>query len=194
MGATAAERWLMSLPKLGRRAVETLYFTGLAVGGIYICAVILPLAPSGPLKDFALKRNGDLREEIGWDELVRTVAAVRDSLPPDQQSNFGIIVGNYGEAGAIELLGAPYHLPPPISMTNSAWLRGYPVPPPTTLIVVGDSRKHADETYTSCRLAAHNGNSEGVKNEESERHPDIFICGSPRQPWPQFWKEHQSFG
>jgi hypothetical protein len=79
-------------------------------------------------------------------------------------------------------------------MTNSAWLRGYPVPPPTTLIVVGDSRKHADETYTSCRLAAHNGNSEGVKNEESERHPDIFICGGPRQPWPQFWKEHQSFG
>jgi hypothetical protein len=194
MGAVVAERWLASLPKLGRRAVETLYFTGLAVGGIYICAVLLPLAPSGPLKDFALKRNGDLREEIGWDELVRTVAGVRDSLPPDQQSNFGIIVGNYGEAGAIEILGPAYHLPLPISMTNSAWLRGYPVPPPTTLIVVGDSRKHADETYTSCRFAAHNGNSEGVKNEESERHPDIFICGSPRQPWPQFWKDHQSFG
>ena len=50
-----------------------------------------------------------------------------------------MVVGNYGEQGAIEMLGPPYHLPPPISMTNSAWLRDYPYPPPTTLIVVGVS-------------------------------------------------------
>ena len=52
-----------------------------------------------------------------------------------------MLVGNYGEAGAVEILGPAYHLPTPISMTNSAWLRGYPTPQPTTLIVVGFSRE-----------------------------------------------------
>ncbi len=74
MGATMAGRWLSSLPRWGRRTVETVYFAAFALVSAYVCAVILPIASSGPLKQFALAHNGDLREEIGWDELVRTVA------------------------------------------------------------------------------------------------------------------------
>jgi hypothetical protein len=194
MGAAAGERWVARLPKLGRLAVEAVFFAGLTAIGAYACAILVPLAPSGPLRDFALRKNGDLREEIGWPELVATVAGIRDSLPPDQQAHLGITVGNYGEAGAIEMFGPAYHLPPPISTTNSAWLRGYPTPPPTTLIVVGITRQEAETIFTGCRLAGHNGNSEGVQNEESMYHPDIFVCGPPRLPWPQLWSEHQSFG
>jgi len=156
--------------------------------------VVLPISNGGPLKDFALTSNDALREEIGWPELVSTVAAIRDSLPPDQRAQAGIIVGNYGEQGAIEMLGPAYHLPAPISLTNSAWLRGYPTPQPTTLIVVGVSHEDANQIFSGCRLAGHNGNSEGVKNEESQYHPDIFVCASPRLPWPQFWVKYQSFG
>jgi hypothetical protein len=194
MGAAAGERWLGSLPNLGRRTIEAVFFANLAVVGAYICVVVLPLQSSGPLRDFAMQRNEDLREELGWPELVKTVAGIRDSLTPEQQASLGITVGNYGEQGAIEMLGPAYHLPPPISTTNSAWLRGYPIPPPTTLIVLGISRDEADTIFTGCRLAGHNGNSEGVKNEESEYHPDIFVCGPPRKPWPEVWREHQSFG
>jgi hypothetical protein len=194
MGAVTGAQWIASLPRLWRRAITAVFFTGLAAFGIFILAVVVPLAPSGPLRDFALKRNGDLREEIGWNELVRTVADIRDSLPPEQRANVGVLVGNYGEQGAIEILGAAYRLPMPISMTNSAWLRGYPEPPPSTLIVVGFSREDAEEAFTGCRLAGHNGNSEGVRNEESRYHPDIFVCGAPRKPWPVFWKEYQNFG
>jgi len=103
-------------------------------------------------------------------------------------------VGNYGEAGAIEILGPAYHLPPPISLTNSAWLQGYPEPAPTALIVVGWSRLQVDWAFTACRLAGHNGNHYGVENEESRDHADIFVCGSPRLPWPEFWRENQRFG
>ena len=157
-------------------------------------ALILPLASAGPLKAFALQHNGDLREEIGWPELVKTVAGIRDSLTPEQRASVGVLVGNYGEAGAIEMLGPAYRLPLPISMTNSAWLRGYPTPQPTTLIVLGFSREDADRAFTGCRLAGHNGNPAVLKNEESHDHPDIFVCGAPRLPWPEFWKEYQSFG
>ena len=194
MGSVTGERWIDSLPRWGRRTVEAVFFTGLAACAAFVFAVILPLQSTGPLRDFALKNNGDLREEIGWPELVNTVAAIRDSLSANQQSNVGIVVGNYGEQGAIEMLGPAYHLPLPISLTNSAWLRGYPAPPPTTLIVVGVSREDVDKIFTGCRLAGHNGNSQGIKNEESQYHPDIFVCGSPQLPWPEFWKNYQSFG
>ena len=194
MGAVAGERWTASLGRLPRRTLEAVFFQGLVVIGLYACAIVLPLASGGWLKDFALRRNGDLREEIGWDELVKTVAGIRDSLPPDQRANVGVLAGNYGEQGAIEILGPAYHLPTPISGTNSAWLRGYPVPPPSTLIVLGLSSKYANRTLTGCRVAGHNGNLLGVGNEESHDHPDIFVCGPPRQPWPEFWKKYQDFG
>jgi hypothetical protein len=125
---------------------------------------------------------------------VKTVAGIRDSLTPDQRAHLGITVGNYGEQGAIEILGPAYHLPTPIGTTNSAWLRGYPTQPPTTIIALGITQEQANEIFTGCRLAGHNGNSQGVKNEESESHPDIFVCGPPRKPWPVVWKEHQDFG
>jgi hypothetical protein len=194
MGATVGERWVSKLPRLGRRTIEIVFFANLAVCGACVCAVILPLASSGPLMQFALSHNETLREEIGWPELVGTVAAIRDSLPASQQAGTGVFVDNYGEQGAIEILGPAYRLPPPISRTNSAWLRGYPVPPPATLIVVGFSREEADRSFTGCRLAGHNGNSAGVKNEESQYHPDIFVCGGPRLSWPEFWRKYRSFG
>lgn len=194
MGATAGERWLASRPKWARVAVASVMFAGVAVVGAYVWARLVPIATSGPLKEFALKNSGDLREEIGWEELVKTVATVRDSLPADEQAHLGIAVGNYGEAGAIEVLGAKYHLPRPISTVNSFWLRGYPTQAPTTLIVLGNSEKRANQLFTGCRLVAHNGNSEGVKNEESQDHPDIFVCGPLRWPWEQVWKDAEEFG
>jgi hypothetical protein len=194
MGAATCETWLSHIPRWSRLTVEAVFFAGLIFCGAYGFAGWVPLASSGPLRDFALEHSGDLREEFGWDELVKTVAGIRDSLPADQQAHLGIAVGNYGEQGAIEMLGPAYHLPLPLSTTNSAWLRGYPTPPPTTLIVIGNSADRANSLFTGCRLAGHSGNSLGIKNEESQDHPDIFVCGPPRQPWPVLWKSHEDFG
>jgi hypothetical protein len=194
MGAVVCERWLHVLPRAFSRSVVAVWCSGLVLVGAYVCAVVLPISSGGPLRAFALDHNGDLREEIGWNELVRTVAHVRDSLPPEEQAHLGITTGNYGEYGAIEILGSAYGLPAPIGTTNSEWLRGSPTQQPTTLIVLGLRREQADGLFAGCRLVAHNGNSEGVRNEESLYHPDIFLCGQPRKPWPQIWKEHQDFG
>jgi hypothetical protein len=194
MGAVTCEGWLARIPRWSQRTVEAVFFAGLFLAGGYFFAGWVPLASSGLLRSFALNHSGDLREEIGWDELVTTVAAIRDSLPPDQQASLGVTVANYGEQGAIEMLGPAYHLPPPISTTNSAWLRGYPTPQPTTLIVLGLTSEQANHIFTGCRLAGHNGNAEGIHNEESDDHPDIFVCGPPRLPWPELWAQSISFG
>lgn len=194
MGAVTFERWADSLARSRRIAVQTALLFGITAYGVAAGMIIVPVATHGPLKEFALKKNGDLREEIGWNDLVRTLSGIRDMLPADQRSNFGILVGNYGEQGAIEILGPAYGLPAPISTTNSAWLRGYPSPPPTTLIVIGSSRQWVEANFTACRLAGHNENPFKVENEESMAHPDIFVCGPPREPWPNFWEDDQRFG
>jgi Dolichyl-phosphate-mannose-protein mannosyltransferase len=193
-GAVAAERWLAQIPANWRRIVESVYFLGLAAVGLFICAIILPIAPDGPLRQFALKNNGDLREEIGWDLMLRSLAQVRDSLPAQQQTNLGIVVGNYGENGAIEILGPAYHLPMPISGTNSGWLRSYPQSEPTTVIVIGVSDSDRESAFTACRLAARIPYPQDLNNEESNDHSEIYVCGPPRLPWPELWKKALSFG
>lgn len=194
MGAAVIFNWLAQRPTWARRTFACTYYIGLFAFGAFAAARILPIASSGPLRDYALKNNGDLREEFGWDELVRTVASIRDSLPPEQRQHVGITTGNYGEYGAIEILGRAYGLPEPIGTTNSEWLRGYPTPEPTTIIALGITEEEANSIFTGCRLVGHNGNSLGISNEESRDHPDIFVCGPPRQPWLVIWKEHQDFG
>jgi hypothetical protein len=194
MGAVKGEEWVITLRRGWRWTAKAALFAGIAACGMYFAAVIIPWAQGGRLKEFALENNGDLREEIGWDNLVRAVASVRDGLTVQQQENVGVVVGNYGEGGAITILGPEYRLPPAIQLTNSGWLRGYPVPAPDTLIVVGWNQQQVEEAFTGCRAAGHNGNSLGVKNEESERHPYIYVCGPPKRGWAEFWRTHERFG
>ena len=167
MGAAAGERQLDRWPKLGRWALEAVLFSGLALCGAYTFAVILPFQSAA---DCGILRstNGDLREEFGWNELVKTVAGIRDSLPPDQQAHLGITTGDSGEYGAIDMLGPAYGLPAPIGTVNSEWLRGYPTPQPTTIIVLGLSGEQAAAIFTGCRLAGHSGDSEGMRTKRAE--------------------------
>nr|WP_255682908.1 glycosyltransferase family 39 protein [Dyella sp. 2HG41-7] len=194
MGAVVGERWLRNMRPAWRVGIATLMFTGVFAIGVYAALNIVPIASSGPMREFALRHNGDLREEIGWNELVAHVAAIRDALPADQQAKLGIVVANYGEYGSIALLGPKYHLPMPITTINSGWLRGYPNTPITTFIVLGNSRERADELFFDCRLAGHSTNAWGVVNEESRDHPDIFVCGATRRPPSELWKHGPDFG
>jgi hypothetical protein len=192
MGAVAGERWVRWLKRPWGRVAQGVFFTGLAAWGLFVYALIVPLAASGPLRQFALKNNGDLREELGWNEMVMKIAEIRDSLPAEQRASVGVFTANYGEQGAVEILGPKHGLPMPISRTNSAWLRGYPAVQPTTLIVLGFSRGRVEQAFTSCRLAGRVVTPEGFDNEENGG--NIYVCGPPRLPWPQFWKEYQAFG
>ena len=168
---------------------------GLAIGILACLAFDLPLAPvnSGWWK-IATFVNSEPREEIGWTELVGTVASIRNSLPAEDRAGLGILTGNYGEAGAVNLYGPAYGLPQAISPIDSYWLRGYGDPPPETLIVIGIPSPQATGIFESCRLAGHTSNRFNILNEETLRHPDIFVCRGLRQPWPQFWQRAQSFG
>ena len=56
-----------------------------------------------------------LPTDLGWEEFVEKIYRAYDILTKTEKVNTSIIVGNYGEAGAIEHFGKKYDLPKPIS-------------------------------------------------------------------------------
>jgi hypothetical protein len=194
-GAALVESWLASWPAARARIVQGIAWGALAIGGILFALVALPVAPvNSRLWRIVSDINGELREEIGWPELAETVAGIYSSLPAEDRAQTGIMTGNYGELGAINLYGPAYGLPRAISGVNSYWLRGYGDPPPQVLIVVGWEPSRAYGFFESCQEAGRITNRYGVMNEETEDHRVILLCRTPRYPWPEMWKRVQSFG
>jgi len=194
-GSIWAEQTLSRMGSLAGNLIRVLVWVVLIADAALMASITLPIsAADSPWATRAMKINGDFCEEIGWPELVETIAKVRDSLPAEDRAHFGILAGNYGEAGAVNLYGPQYGLPPVISGVNSFWQRGYGDPPPQTVIVVGRNRDQIQDSFVSCTLAAHTWNRFGVLNEETREHPDIFLCRTLRQPWPEFWKTARHFG
>lgn len=194
-GSVQGEQWLASMRRTWAITSRTLVWTALLVDIIFVGTFLLPVGRiNSRWWTVANNIQGDYREELGWEELTQTTAQIRDTLSAEDRAHLGILAGNYGEAGAINLYGGRYRLPRAISGINSFWARGYGDPPPQTLIVVGISRRFLDRNFSSCQLAGHTWNQFGVKNEETEDHPDIFVCRGLRQSWPEFWKDLQYYG
>ncbi|HEY2457748.1 MAG TPA: glycosyltransferase family 39 protein [Candidatus Acidoferrum sp.] len=194
-GSVHLETWLASSKKTWRTSLRAAIWTALLVDLAMASVVTLRVFPVGTAAwKWANKINDDLQEEVGWTELVTTVAQIRDSLPPEDRSNLAILAGNYGEAGAMTLYGEQYNLPRTISGINSFWARGYGDPPPETLIAVGIPRHFLDENFTSCQLVAHVWNRYGIENEETRDHPDLYVCRGLKKSWPVFWRDFQYYG
>jgi 4-amino-4-deoxy-L-arabinose transferase-like glycosyltransferase len=194
-GSVMWERWVETSTRKWALTVQSVTWFLVLSSAVLSFALFTPIAPiNSALWNTTGKIQDNFKEEIGWTDLVGTVARVYDSIPVNERAGTGIIVGNYGEAGAINLLGQKYGLPFTVSGTNSAWYRSYPENNPQTLIAVGLDDDFLKEHFERCELVAHNSNPYGVVNEESRDHPDIYLCHHLLQPWPEFWKDFQRFG
>jgi 4-amino-4-deoxy-L-arabinose transferase-like glycosyltransferase len=194
-GSVWLERKLSRASEVARSTIRAIVCVVLVADIVVVAAVAVPVAPAG--SDWAKRAmalNEDFREEIGWPELVESIAQVRDSLPNEDRASLGILAVNYGEAGAVNLYGPQHGLPRAISGVNSFWQRGYGDPPPETLIVVGADLDDLQGEFASCHLAARVWNRLGVRNEETRGHPSIFVCRQLLKPWPQFWRDFRYFG
>lgn len=192
-GAVVFERHLETLsPKNSLRYLTSNWISltlGLAVG----VALMLPVAPiNSPIWDISYEVHDNFSEQLGWRELNEKVANVYHALPADEKSRAGLLVSNYGEAGALELYGGEYNLPQVISPANSFWLQSAPTENIDVLIVVGYSKETAEKYFNSCILAGEIVNQYGVVNEESKLR-DFFLCKGLRQPWSELWIVMQRF-
>ena len=193
-GAVWGTQLLARLSSRAAKLFNSSVIAALCLSILGAIAVGLPVAPIGSKWFYLASRiNITLRDEIGWQDQVYTLAQVRDTIPPQDRAKLGILVENYGEVGAVNLYGPRLGLPTAISGVNSSWERGPGTPPPQILIVVGFTEEFVDANFTGCRLTAETTNSYGVENEESTERPDIYVCGPPRAGWEQFWRRFRYF-
>ena len=178
-GAVVAER---ALRRPARRAL-----VGLALGaGLLAAPIALPILPADLLNTLPVhKANPELAETLGWPELVDTVVEIYESLPPDERATATIFTANYGEAGAVDQLGAARGLPQAISGHNNYWLWGPGRARDGTTIAVGVRRERLEPIFGEITLAGRVANAHGVDNEEQGA--PIWLCRQPRLSWAEAW-------
>jgi hypothetical protein len=186
-GAVLWQRWVEKLSAAKTRLVVGATWGLVGLGALVGGALSLPIAPvNSPLWDVTSEVHDIFTEQIGWDEMVQTVAGIYDALPEEEKANAGILAGENDEAAALNLYGAEYGLPKAISGSNTFFLRGYGNPPPETLIVIGLTEKDANAMFDECTRAGTITNDYGVENDLRDP-PGIYVCRDPRMPWDELW-------
>lgn len=186
-GMFVFDRWLGTLNPKPALLYRTLGWSALLLGFIFVAALGLPIAPvNSAVWNINREVHDDFAEQIGWREMTEAVADVYQSRPREEKARAGILAGNYGEAGALDLYGPEYNLPQVISPVNSFWMKGPPSENIDVLIVVGYPDNSASSYFNSCQLVGAVSNSYGVNNEEAELR-DIYLCQGLRKPWADMW-------
>lgn len=124
--------------------------------------------------------DDDQPETIGWPELVGTVRATLDGLPPEQRRTAVVFTGNYGEAGALEWYGVGR----PVYSGHNGWADWGPPPADAAPVVVLGWDRPGDD-FVGCRRRAVVTNDEGADNEE--RGKQVWVCTGPRGSWAKQW-------
>jgi hypothetical protein len=193
-GATWWENWLSERSLKTRMAAQSISWSLLAVAAIVGIVLMKPIVPiNSRLWKITSDINGEVVEMVGWHDLTTQVTGIYANIPADEKPRTAILAGNYGEAGALELYGGTYGLPPVISGSNSMWARGYGDPPPETVILVGFDSRYSSQFFKECKPVGRVTNRYGVINEESSNHTILYVCRQPRNPWPEMWKMMQWF-
>jgi len=173
----------------------------IAAGGIAVAPLMLPLlSPDGwlaysqkigirPAKAEAHHESllpQYLADQFGWPELVQQVAEIYNSLPPEERSRTGILAGNYGEAGAINLFGPKYGLPRAYSRHQTYWYWGPPTEAYQNLIFLQFSREDVQDNCTTWQGFEHY-NRFGMAEENAT----IYLCRDVQFDLRKVWYHYK---
>jgi len=128
-------------------------------------------------------------DQFGWEEMAATVARVYNGLPPEVRSRTSIFGQNYGQAGAIDLFGPRYGLPPAISGHQSYFLwgpRGYTG---ESMIVMAGRPRDLESRFADVQKVA------SVYHPYSMpyQHFDVYYCRGIKQPLSEIWPSVKSW-
>lgn len=190
-GSVPVTRWLQGGGRAIRFAKSATYVGATVLSGLFIVLIALPVIPASrfPTSDVA-RGNPDAVSTYGWPSFVAQVEAVSNQLTPTEREHTAIVAGNYGEAGALELLGGP-GLPPVYSGHNSLWDRGPPDDSRTTTILVTSQSNAGDyfgQWLGPCRLAAtiDLGFPSRITEEQGA---GVWVCGPRTTPSSDIWSK-----
>ena len=200
-GAVAFEAWSAS-----RQWTRGAYAGSVLAAGLFLAPFVLPVLP---VKDFIAYQHvfGDFRPvifersapgplplqfaaEFGWEQMVAETAKVFHSLPAAEQKTTAIFANDYSEAGAIDLFGPKYGLPPAISNDVTYWLWGPRDYSGKTVIVLGSDgagdRRHFRQVITAARAQ--------TPFSRTDEQFDIFLCRDLNTDLRLLWPSLKKWG
>jgi 4-amino-4-deoxy-L-arabinose transferase-like glycosyltransferase len=173
----------MSSPVL-RPAAWVRYTTALHLHGDK-----METAATGPLPQFYADR-------FGWQQEVSVVRNTFRSLSPQDQRRVCIFGSNYGEAGALDLLGAGQdagqhlYLPPAMSGQNNYWLWGtHGCDPDVVIAVIGDTPEAVSQKYRLVEIVGRMDNPWAMPFE----HKNIYLLRGRRPSSPFNWADERFY-
>jgi hypothetical protein len=181
-GATSAERWMARGRRPGRRT--GLLLAGTLVGVALALPADLPVVPVAYLHTVKGQDPVTTADTVGWPQLVQAVSAQNAALRRAGEPPTSIFAENYGEAGALDILGTGDHLPPVLSGHNTFWLWGPGRASDRTVLVV-DAFDALRPYFASCRVLTTYNPPYHVKNTNSG--DQIGVCTGPKAGWPALW-------
>jgi 4-amino-4-deoxy-L-arabinose transferase-like glycosyltransferase len=166
--------------------------TAIAFSAAFSAPLALPLLPVRDLQgSIVMALNPDQGETVGWPRFVQTMDGAWRQIPPVQRRQTAIFTGNYGEAGAIDLLGSPLGLPRAYSGHNGFSEWGIPPARDTHALIVGfDGPADARPQFQGCRALARINDGIGLENDE-QGYP-VMLCRVAGR-WPVLWPQLTHF-
>jgi 4-amino-4-deoxy-L-arabinose transferase-like glycosyltransferase len=186
-GACAIEQWTAERRRWLPRATAA----ALILQAVVLLPIAIPLLPEATMARSSLASiRTDFADTVGWDDLVGQVALVYDGIGPTQRAATTILTNNYGEAGAVDTLGASLGLPEAHSGELSYY---YWKPASLTgpVIAVGFAPAFLGTLFEGCSQVATVTNRYGRHNQEFGS--PIALCTRPRLPLAQLWAQLKSF-
>jgi hypothetical protein len=183
-GSVAAEGWIARArrPRLRTAAVAAAPLAGM----LLLMPLYLPIVPVTDVHSLpsSAQHLSNVGDTIGWPQLVSAVAAQDAALARAGQPPTSIFTGAYGEAGALDVLGSGYRLPPVLSGHNSYWMWGPGQASDRTVLVV-DALGQLRPYFASCRLLATFNPPYDVQNDWTDL--QIGVCAGPVGGWKVIW-------
>jgi hypothetical protein len=179
-GSVSAERWLARArqPRLRRGIVAI----GAVLGIALIIPSTLPVLPIAALHKVPPDKT--VNDSVGWPQLAAEVAAQDKALTRAGQPPTSVYTIAYAEAGALDLYGGAYHLPPVISAHNSFWMWG-PGDASDTRVLVVDALGQLRPYFASCRPLAVFNPPDQVQSDWNDI--AIGVCTGPVASWRALW-------
>jgi len=178
-GSVVFGRWLDGLRPGWARFVEGLQWAGLLVGGVVFTLLLVPVAPIGShLWRVTSRLHDQFREEIGWPELVESVArvfrvAARGGTGANRDSDRQLWRRRSAESLRAATWAATRHERHRTRSGIAVMMRGNRKP-----WCLWDSISRKGRSCSrSCAVAAQNVNRYLVVNEESKEHRTFCCAG-----------------
>ncbi|MBZ5560946.1 MAG: glycosyltransferase family 39 protein [Acidobacteriia bacterium] len=122
-------------------------------------------------------------DQFGWEEMTATVAQVYNRLPPYIRAKTAIFGQNYGQAGAIDLFGPKYGLPPAISGHQTYFYWGPRDYTGESMIVMQGRQEELEKLFASVQKVASVYHPYSMPYE----HFDVFYCRGLKRPLNEIW-------